>query len=319
MSAAMDEAPTLRQEMGAPGTPSREYRDLDSIQVVDRHRRDLGDVESLAASIREVGLLNPITVTAEGRLIAGQRRMEACRLLGWDAIPVRVVGRLTDAVALLTAERDENFCRKEMTPSERVALGKALEELERPKARERQAAGRMVGTSRPVPTNGTGPKYDTRDVIAPAVGFGSSATYSRAKQLVESAEDPDLPAETRMAARAAVAEMDTTGKVTPAYEKFKGQPVNRGEAAPVRRDRFGVSKAETPRPALVGKTYKGAPLTKAIPNALNALDGLLIPIGKVTADELSDIDPALRQQWADELSAHIAGFRRFRNLLKETP
>lgn len=40
--------------------------------------------------------------------------------------------------ALLEAERDENTCRLDMKPSEKVALGLALEELEKPKARERK-------------------------------------------------------------------------------------------------------------------------------------------------------------------------------------
>lgn len=311
----MEEAPVIRQETRASETPPAAYRDLDSITIVDRHRRDLGDIADLAASIKAIGLLNPVTITAEGRLIAGQRRMEACRLLGWDAVLVRVVGRLTEAADLLIAERDENVCRKEMTPSERVALGRALEELERPRAKERQGTRTDLGQSLPAPANG---KYDTRDVIAPAVGFGSSATYSRAKQLVDAAENPDLPAETRMAARTAVAEMDATGKVTPAYEKFKGQPVNRGEAAPKRRDPFGVGAPET-KPKVVGKTYKGAPIEKAVPQAINTLTGLLIPMNQVRLEDLAGIDPTLRQQWADELTDVVAGLRRFRNLLKETP
>lgn len=322
MSAAMDEAPVIRQETGASGTPIREYRAIDSIVVADRHRSDLGDLSDLAASIKAIGMLNPVTITADGRLIAGQRRMEACRLLGWDVVPVRVAGRLTEAVDLLIAERDENVCRKEMTPSERVLLGRALEELERPKAKERMRAGAIASNSGGS-VRGNGPKYDTRDVIAPAVGFGSSASYSRAKQLVDAAENPDLPAETRMAARAAVTEMDATGKVTPAYEKFKGEPVNRGDDAPTRRDRYGANTgtapAPKPKPKVVGKTYKGAPIEKAIPQALNTLSGLLIPMNQVRSEDLAGIDPTIRQQWASELTDLVADLRRFRNLLKETP
>ena len=59
---------------------------IEAIQVVGRHRRDLGDLESLAASIKEHGLLNPITVTPAGRLLAGERRLAAARMLGWTMI-----------------------------------------------------------------------------------------------------------------------------------------------------------------------------------------------------------------------------------------
>jgi ParB-like chromosome segregation protein Spo0J len=64
---------------------------IDQIQVGYRYRKDLGDLRALAESIAEVGLLHPVVVTPEGRLIAGQRRLEACRLLEWTEIPVTVV------------------------------------------------------------------------------------------------------------------------------------------------------------------------------------------------------------------------------------
>jgi N6-adenosine-specific RNA methylase IME4 len=44
---------------------------ISQITVGQRHRRDLGDIDGLAASIAEVGLLQPIAVTFDGHLIAG--------------------------------------------------------------------------------------------------------------------------------------------------------------------------------------------------------------------------------------------------------
>jgi ParB family transcriptional regulator, chromosome partitioning protein len=66
-------------------------RDVHSIQVGDRVRRELGDIDSLAASICDIGLLHPIIITSEGKLLAGLRRLEAARRLGWATIRVRVV------------------------------------------------------------------------------------------------------------------------------------------------------------------------------------------------------------------------------------
>jgi ParB family chromosome partitioning protein len=51
----------------------------------------LGDIPALAASIRKFGLLRPVLITPDNRLIAGRRRLEACKLLGWKTIPVNVV------------------------------------------------------------------------------------------------------------------------------------------------------------------------------------------------------------------------------------
>ena len=53
----------------------------DQIEVGFRYRKDLGDPRALADSITEVGLLHPVVVTPEGRLIAGQRQNAPLRLL----------------------------------------------------------------------------------------------------------------------------------------------------------------------------------------------------------------------------------------------
>ena len=52
---------------------------ISEIVVGERHRRDLGDIRGLADSIADIGLLNPITVDENGRLLAGARRLAARR------------------------------------------------------------------------------------------------------------------------------------------------------------------------------------------------------------------------------------------------
>jgi ParB-like nuclease domain len=61
------------------------------IKVGKRHRRDMGDIAALAESIEDIGLLHPITVDEKNRLLAGARRLAACKLLGWKTVPVNVV------------------------------------------------------------------------------------------------------------------------------------------------------------------------------------------------------------------------------------
>ncbi|NBK80097.1 chromosome partitioning protein ParB [bacterium D16-76] len=71
------------------------------------------DVEILAKSIAELGLLNPITIDQENTLIAGRHRLEAAKLLGWTEIECTV----TDLQGLQAelAEIDENFVRKNLS------------------------------------------------------------------------------------------------------------------------------------------------------------------------------------------------------------
>jgi ParB family chromosome partitioning protein len=56
-----------------------------------RIRKDMGDLAGLAESMKELGLLQPVVVFPDGRLILGERRLRAAKLLGWERIPVTIV------------------------------------------------------------------------------------------------------------------------------------------------------------------------------------------------------------------------------------
>lgn len=79
------------------------------------------EIDNLAASIKEVGLINPITIRKVGEndkyeIIAGERRWRAVQQLGWDTIPA-IVKEISDkdahAVALV-----ENLQRENLNPIE---------------------------------------------------------------------------------------------------------------------------------------------------------------------------------------------------------
>lgn len=104
-------------------------------------RRALRNVEQLADSIRELGLLNPITVTPGGVLLTGYHRLEACKLLGWEEIPVCVFEHEAEAEDLplwwQLAEIDENLIRSDLELLERCdqeALRKQVYEQLHPEA-----------------------------------------------------------------------------------------------------------------------------------------------------------------------------------------
>jgi ParB-like nuclease domain len=63
---------------------------ISTIKVGKRFRKDMGDLAGLAESIEDIGLLNPVTVDEDGHLLAGARRLAACKRLGWKIIPVTV-------------------------------------------------------------------------------------------------------------------------------------------------------------------------------------------------------------------------------------
>jgi ParB/RepB/Spo0J family partition protein len=194
---------------------------ISEILVGTRVRKEMGDLKGLADSIRDRGLLQPVVVDQGNNLIAGFRRIEAAKwFLGWKEIPVRVV----DTDDLLSAERDENTVRKDFTPTEAVAIGRLIEEQEKPKAAEAHRIGLVRATAirtgrvDELPTNQkTG---GVREIAAKAVGM-SPRTYDRAKDVVEAAEaDPETYGD--------VAEqMDSTGNVHGAHNELKRRELGR--------------------------------------------------------------------------------------------
>lgn len=84
-----------------------------------RFRKDLGDLTELKKSIKEVGLIHPIVIDSKGNLIAGARRLQACKELG-----IEPVYRIVDFDNPQQAEIDENVVRKDFTPSEIFEINK---------------------------------------------------------------------------------------------------------------------------------------------------------------------------------------------------
>lgn len=261
---------------------------IEAIRVEGRYRKDVGDIEALATSISgPAGLINPITVTADGRLIAGERRLTACRQLGWASIPAIVVADMDDAIARLVAERDENTERKEMTVSERVALAKALEGIEAERIAERRHADRVragkirQGVEPPRVPNGTRGER-AAEIAGRAVDLPPT-TYFKARAVVDAADDPDLPAERRAVAEAALLDMDATGNIAGNYEKVRGLRAP-SLKAPVKA-------------GIVGATAQRKAITAALPN----LSGISYGLSQIT--ELHpDITSEEAAQWVDGLS-----------------
>jgi ParB family transcriptional regulator, chromosome partitioning protein len=186
-----------------------EALDVSGVDDSDRVRKDLGDLDKLAESIATIGLLNPITVRGDGKLLAGGRRLAAARKLGWATIPARIFDTANDYAHSRLIELEENDTAKPWTPSERVEIARLVEEEARAAAKERMFAGRPSAKF----AEGTATDRQSTSVAASQVGW-SRPTYERAKEVVQAAaEDPehaDL-----------VEQMDATGKVSGAWNELK--------------------------------------------------------------------------------------------------
>ena len=117
-----------------------------------RKRFDDTEIQTLADSIREHGLIQPITVRTivDGRyqIVAGERRWRACKMAGVSEIPI-IVRELSDEdtakIALI-----ENVQRADLNPIEEAAAYKQLIEQY---GVTQEAIAKMVGKSRSVIAN----------------------------------------------------------------------------------------------------------------------------------------------------------------------
>lgn len=91
---------------------------IDSITIGERIRRDFSHVDELAKSIAENGLIQPIVITHNRTLVAGESRIRAHKLLGRTHIRAVFIGVLDEA-HLHILECEENNARKALTWQER--------------------------------------------------------------------------------------------------------------------------------------------------------------------------------------------------------
>ena len=148
---------------------------ISDIKIRNRFRKDFGELDKLVSSIKEIGLLHPIVIDEDHQLVAGQRRLESCKKLGWIDIPVHIVN-LQD---LTLGEFHENHVRKNFTKSEILSIKNALH----PKLKQQ---GKRTDL-----TCGDSPQVDkdkkTRDIISEYTGL-SSNTIKKLEEIKEEAK-----------------------------------------------------------------------------------------------------------------------------------
>lgn len=104
---------------------------LDEIIVKKRIRKEMGDIVALAESMKRYGQMNPIVLNNRNQLVAGGRRLEAARYLGWRTINA-VVLEVNDSLSLLEYEVEENLQRQNFTPDELALAARRLNKLRNP-------------------------------------------------------------------------------------------------------------------------------------------------------------------------------------------
>ncbi|GAA1873935.1 ParB N-terminal domain-containing protein [Myceligenerans crystallogenes] len=221
---------------------------IDGITVGVRHRKELGDLQTLAASIEKLGLLQPITITPNRVLVCGWRRLEAVRLLGWTQVRTWIRSGLSDNALQLLAQHDENVLRAAYSKTEQARLYQEFKDVLREDARRRQEASRFGARSASREAAAPAPEAETNDsVIVGAVestapdtltnpggtgdlrdqaallasGRKSWQALERIGRLMDHSVDEGLPGEIREAAAEAVARIEDGGQVAPEWDSIQ--------------------------------------------------------------------------------------------------
>lgn len=216
--------------MSAPAGHIELERAVDSITVGRRHRTDLGDIDALAASIDRDGLLQPPTITPDGVLVCGARRMAAIKKLGWRRVSVWVRSGISDRLGHLLAEQDDNQLHKPLTAIEAAALYREIKELMAEDAARRKAKtqfheGHEPGKHGPADSAGPSDSHQLGDARTQAARMVTgSASYSRLEQigyLQHLADDPSTPETIRVQARDGLTQIEAGAAVNPIFQRLR--------------------------------------------------------------------------------------------------
>lgn len=115
-------------QVSRPKSAGMEVVKLADIKFGERYRDDYGNIEELMASIKEKGVIQPITLNTNMELLAGGRRYTACWNLGVSEIPA-IIRETNGQIDEREIELMENIHRKDFTWQEQAKLTAEIHRL----------------------------------------------------------------------------------------------------------------------------------------------------------------------------------------------
>ncbi|GAB4467444.1 MAG: ParB/RepB/Spo0J family partition protein [Armatimonadaceae bacterium] len=289
------------------------------VEDPDQPRRALDDAAlvGLADSIRQYGVLNPITVTpltgVDGfRIVTGERRWRAAQLAGLFEIPciVREEAR-TDNVERTAEQLIENLQREELSPLDKASAIRVLKETLG--ATNKEIGGRLGISERTV-----GYLMDLLDlpesigeqiVSSPNRPADGNLTEKHGRFLRQLNEEPELQAQLVEKIKDEKLSADDTGKIARAlrqnpdkYDEILGSSI---EDLP-RVLNGGHDESEDAAPFSTGRAFVGY-LERLLPQIAQ------VKVGSISASEVPLVEEAAQQVKIaiDQLLAELRAVRTF--------
>ena len=188
LSALLPELPAPVPPSPPPPMPVQDAAigDLEPNPAQPRHMFDAVQLDELAASIRESGIVQPILVRRRGsrfQIVAGERRWRAAQRAGLGRVPVTV--RDVPDERLLEVALIENIQREELTPIEEA---QAYQRLLDASGETQEQIARRVGKDRSTVANGLRLLRLPREVQDLVESRKLDAGHARALLALETAE-----------------------------------------------------------------------------------------------------------------------------------
>lgn len=269
---------------------------INDVKVGQRVRDEYGDMEALAESIKDHGLLHPIVVDSDYNLIAGCRRLLACERIGLTEIEAKVLEDISEK-ELRVLELEENIRRKDLTELEKSKNLVELAEIKEQELKEKEYFAESAKKSRGQPQKVNGLKQVAEEIGVPI------KTLHDAKQHVKAVEEfPPL------------ADLPKYQAMETAKELRKASPEDQGKIIDLAQRRVQTTKAQTADEysAYIDECWK---MTKKYHKAINAF--MWIQADEKELRMLSEIIHAdTAPGHLREVEDSIAKLSRVRNFLK---
>jgi len=156
-----------------------EYIDIQQINVDNQYLRLDSDVEKLKKSIETVGLINPLVLNQNNKLIAGGRRYSALKALGFEEVPCIKIDKSDLEQELISI--DENLIRvdlKNMDLEKSLSRGREIYEEIYPEALKFESEDLLTPEQNEIHTDIPNNKRSFIDLTAEKTGLSKRVIKS---------------------------------------------------------------------------------------------------------------------------------------------
>ena len=265
------------------------------------------DVDKLAASIAQVGLIQPITVREVAmmqgplagsgyQIVAGHHRVAACRALGWTEVDAIVVTAASHLNAELL-EIDENLCRSELTASQRaqaIKRRKAIWEALHPVETGGKTLSTCLSDGR-----AAGPQHEQGFAASTAAAAGMTKQAINQHLARAEALGDDLPRVTGTSLDKGV-ELDALAKLP---EADRAELIERAQAGEKVSARDATPAAPTPKPVPAAPAL--TPSMRLQMALVHGINRMLESAGVSCVDDLVDAINSLPDNEREHLAEQL--------------